>query len=182
MVKKYKILLVMFIMAMVLFSSGITYSIFTSSSNLNVDQDIAAFIFETEKQDHLELNLTDLRPGVSKEYNFSIANNKANNISDVTIEYKIIIKTFHFMPLNIELYKVSEENEELIMKCDESYTRNANKHLVCNSDTQVMEFSEEMKDDYKLKVTFEEAYNNEMYADLVDFIDLEINSWQKMKD
>lgn len=181
MIKKYKILLAMFIMVMVLFSSGITYSIFTSSSNLNVDQDIASFIFEAEKQDHLELNLADLRPGVSKEYNFSVANNKANNVSDVTIEYKIIIKTFHFMPLNIELYKIGDK-EELLMKCDETYTRNANNHLVCNSDVQVMTYSEEMKDNYKLKVTFENAYNNEMYAELVDFIDLEINSWQKMKD
>lgn len=181
MVKKYKILLVMFIVAMVLFSSGITYSIFTSSSNLSVDQEIASFIFEAEKQDHLELNLTDLRPGVSEEYNFSVANNASNNVSDVTIEYKIIIKTFHFMPLNIELYKIGDE-EELIMRCDESYNRNANNHLVCNSSIQVMEYSKEMNDNYKLKVTFEDAYNNEMYAELVDFIDLEINSWQKMKD
>lgn len=182
MIKKYKILLVMFIMAMVLFSSGITYSIFTSSSDLNVDQDIASFIFEAEKQDHLELNLTDLRPGVSKEYTFSIANNKSNNVSDVTIEYKIIVETFHFMPLNIELYKVENDKENLIMKCDESYSRNASNHLVCNSDIQTMNYSEKMINDYKLKVTFESAYNNEMYADLVDFIDLKINSWQKMKD
>lgn len=181
MVKKYKILLVMFIMAMVLFSSGITYSIFTSSSNLNVDQEIASFIFEAEKKDHLELNLTDLKPGVSKEYNFSVANNDSNTVSDVTIEYKIIIKTFHFMPLNIELYKIGEK-EELLMRCDESYNRNASNHIVCNSDIQTMTYSEEMKDDYKLKVTFESAYNNEVYAELVDFIDLEINSWQKLKD
>ena len=181
MVKKYKILLVMFIMAMVLFSSGITYSIFTSSSNLNIDQDIASFVFEAETKDHLELNLTDLRPGVSKEYNFSVTNNNSNTVSDVTIEYKLIIKTFHFMPLNIELYKIGDE-EELLMKCDESYNRNTSNQIVCNSDIQTMVYSEEMKDDYKLKVTFESAYNNEMYADLVDFIDLEINSWQKLKD
>lgn len=182
MTKRYKILIIMFIMVITLFSSGITYSIFTSGSDLEIDQEIASFVFQAEKKDHLELNFSDLRPGVIEDYNFSVTNNVSENVSNVTIEYKIIIKTFHFIPLNIELYKIIDEKENLVMKCDETYTRNSSKHLVCNSSVQVMSHDVEALDDYVLRITFPEAYSDETYADLVDFVDLEINSWQKMKD
>ena len=41
-----------------------------------------------------------------------------------------------------------------------------------------MAHSEEVLDDYKLNITFPEQYNSESYSELVDFIDLEIKSWQ----
>ena len=40
---------------------------------------------------------------------------------------------------------------------------------------------EMLKDDFKIKISFPEAYNNLEYTELVDYIDIDISSWQKTK-
>ena len=39
----------------------------------------------------------------------------------------------------------------------------------------------EVMDNYKLKLEFPDTYSSEEYANLVDFIDIEIKSWQKVE-
>ena len=85
------------------------------------------------------------------------------------------------MPLTIELYKIVDDTEQLIMTCDEKYNRNTENELLCNAAIQSMEYNQEILDDYKIKVTFPTTYNTEEYANLVDYIDVEIQSWQKIK-
>ena len=180
---KYKVLIILIGLVALLLGTGITYSIFSSSSNLTLaNQQIAKFIFETEKLDHLELSLDNITPGKEEEYLFSISNALDKTVSNVTINYQITIETFHFMPLDIALYKVKGETEELIMQCDETYSRNTSNILVCNSAMQEMSYEQGVLDNYKLKVSFPADYDSEDYADLVDFLDLKINSWQKMSE
>ena len=38
----------------------------------------------------------------------------------------------------------------------------------------------ESKNNYKLRISFPEEYNDEIYSNLVDYIDIEIKSWQKV--
>jgi hypothetical protein len=42
-----------------------------------------------------------------------------------------------------------------------------------------MGHSSERLDNYKLKVKFSNEYNDEVYSNLTDYINLEIKSWQK---
>lgn len=159
------------------FGIGITYSYFNSDVQLNsVDQRLAKFIFDTETLDRLELPLIDLTPGQTEEYNFSIGNGSDGSLSDVTIEYQLTILTPHFTPLIIELYK----DEDLIMSCDETYSRNDNNELVCNSSVQELSHDEEALDNYTLRVTFDSLYGDEVYSNLIDYINIEIKSYQKV--
>ncbi len=178
---KYKILVALIILTILLFGTGITYSIFFSSSKLSVNnQQIAQFIFETEKLNHVELAINDIVPGESEEYLFSVTNVLEDKISNVTVEYQITIETFHFMPLEIKLYKLNgDDTETLVMNCDETYARNESNILVCNAPIEQMSYQEGTLDNYKLVVSFPSTYSDISYADLVDFLDLEINSWQK---
>ena len=133
--KKYKILTITFISLIILFGVGITYSIFTSNATTSTtDQNIAKFIFNSNPTDEINLSIIDINPGDIKEYPFSITNKMGETKSDVTVEYQITLKTYHFIPLTIKLYKVTE-NEELVLNCDETYSRNLSNELVCNSDT-----------------------------------------------
>lgn len=84
------------------------------------------------------------------------------------------------MPTVIELKKVDGKEETLILTCDESFTRNSNNELVCNSQVLEMSHNIESLDNYKLVVKFPESYNDEMYKDVVDYIDIAIKSWQKI--
>lgn len=179
---KKKVLMILVFIAFLLFGSGITYSVFTSGAALDIaNQRIAKFIFNTEKLDHLELSLVDINPGSSEDYAFSVNNTSETALSNITVNYQIIVKTFHLIPLDIDLYKLDENDKEvLLMRCDESYSRNTENELICNSEVQEMPYTKEAIENYKLKVSFPSKYGEEKYSNLVDYIDLEIKSWQKI--
>lgn len=179
---KYKILGILFVSTLLVLGFGLTYSIFNSNATLGSNQNIAKFIFNTESLDQFQLSLTDLSPSEIAEYPFSVSNISSGKLSDVTIQYQITLKTYHLMPLLIQLYKMNGEEEELIMICDETYNRNDKNELVCASIVQELGFSVEKLDNYKLKIEFLENYNDMIYSDLVDFLNLEINSWQKIEE
>ena len=60
------------IMALVVFGLGITYSIFNSNTLAAGNQKIAKFIFNAEEVDKLSLPITDLKPGYTNDFDFSI--------------------------------------------------------------------------------------------------------------
>ncbi len=178
---KTKILLVLFILIVLVFGMGITYSIFHSNANLvSIDQGIAKFIFNDESINQLQLSLTGFNPGDVEEYLFSVSNSSLEEVSDVTVEYQMTIKTYHLVPLTINLYKIEGEIDVLILTCDETYTRNDNNELVCNAPLQELGHSISDLDEYKLIVEFPSEYNDESYANLVDYLEIEIRSWQKI--
>lgn len=177
--EKYKVLIIVMLLISVLFCSMISYSFFNSGTDIDADQDIAKFIFNTESLDELNITDIDLQPGESKEYVFSVKNSNIEDISDVAIEYQMTLKTYHLIPLVIELYKLDGELEELLLTCDETYTRNDQNELECTTSFQELGYDGEQVDNYKLKISFLETDNDLMYADLVDYLDIEINSWQK---
>ena len=179
---KKKIFIIIFLLIMLILGLGVTYSAFSTKSRLIINQEIASFIFETSQTDHISLALSNLKPGDKNEYKFSVSNNrkldKKTDISNVTINYQILLSTYHFMPLEIELYK--KDIEEPILICNEKISRNEKNIIVCTTEIQNMKFDSEITDDYTLKVKFDEKCNTEEYADLIDSIDIEIKSWQKV--
>ena len=179
-----KIIIIIILGILVTFLSGITYSLFNSKTTMiSTNQGIASFIFEANNLDHIDLDLNGLVPGDTKEYLFSVTNKNQNNkISDVTIEYKLILKTYHFMPLTINLYKVGEEEGVLIGSCDEKSGRNASNELICAMPLGAFENQKAQTDDYRLIITFPSEYNDVSYANLVDYISIEIESWQKIQE
>lgn len=156
---------------------GVTYSFFKSDSNLFANQDIAKFVFEAEETSTISVPITDLNPGDSTSYTFEVTNNVDEVVSQVTINYQCIIKTYHLMPLEIKLFKTGAV-EELILTCDETFGRNSDNQVVCNSLIQEMAYDDKVSDSYRLDITFPEKYNDEDYSDLVDYIDIDIRSWQ----
>jgi hypothetical protein len=179
--KKYKILLILIILILPIFCYGLTYSIFRSNATLDSNGNaIAKFIFNAESLDQFQLSLVDLKPGDNKEYPFSVSNNYSGKKSDVSVEYQISIKTYHLVPLIIKLYKLNNDVEELILICDETYTRNTKNELVCTTSIQEMGYASEKLDNYKIKVEFSSEYNDASYSDLVDYINIDMKSWQKM--
>lgn len=159
---------------------GVTYSLFNADTGIIVNQKIAKFVFEAKKTDVISVPLTNLNPGESSSYSFQVTNNLDEITSDVNINYQCVVKTMHMMPLDIKLYKVEEDSEELVMECDEKVGRNDNNLVVCNSIEQSMSYTEEVLDDYRLDISFPEKYNGLDYTELVDFIDIEIRSWQNV--
>lgn len=177
---KRKIYIALSLILLVLFFSGITYSLFHSNTSLNSsNQGLANFVFNAENLDSISLNLEDLTPGTTLEYEFSVTNKELEKISDVTIEYELKIKTYHFIPLNIELYKITDK-EEKVGNCEDDYERDSNNQLVCNMPIEQMDKNVNTTDNYKIVISFPSEYSGIEYSNLVDFIDIEIDSWQKI--
>lgn len=180
--KQYRIIGVLLFLIAITFSSGLTYSFFHSQSTLNSNNtNIAKFVFNTEELDNIELPLVDLKPGFNSEFLFSIKNSLEESISDVTLEYQLIIKTFQLVPLKINLYKVEDEESHLISTCDNTSSRDADTNeVICNTEVMTLKHSETNLDNYKITVEFPSEYNDEIYANLVDYINIEAKSWQKV--
>ena len=99
---KNKLLIILILFISITCFSGITYSMFHSKDTLAVqDQEIAEFIYNANRTSHIELNFESLNPGDTEQFKFQVSNTKDDNITNVTTEYQIAIKTFHFMPLLI---------------------------------------------------------------------------------
>ena len=176
------ILIIILILIVIISGSQITYALLTSNKNINsTNQKIAKFIFNTNKSDSISISLEDLKPGDEKEYSFEVTNNKNNITSDVNINYQITIKTLHFIPININLYKVMDEKDELVLTCDETANRNDKNELECLSTIEQLSYTNSSNDSYKLVINFPSQYNTLEYTDLVDYIDLKISSWQKIE-
>ena len=174
---KYRVLIIIVLFCMILCFSKITYSLFHSENFFSIgDMEIAEFIFDTKRTDIIKLDFADLKPGDTKEFEFQVSNTKDNNITNVTTEYQITIKTFHFMPLLIELYK----GDDLVMTCDEKRSRNTDNALVCNSKIWELDHKTTEIENFKIKVSFPKEYNSQEFTGLVDYIDLDIASWQKI--
>lgn len=175
---KSKLLIGLIVAFFLVLGAGLTYSYFNSTSVVSVqDQKIAKFVFDTQMMDNLNLPLIDLVPGQTKEYEFSVANSLEDVKSDVTLVYQLVIMTPHLSPLIIELYN---SEDKLVLTCDETYTRNLNNELICNSEEFEMSYENNNSQNYKLKVTFDGEYNDESYSGLVDYINIEIKSHQKV--
>lgn len=179
---KYRILVILTVLIMFTTYYGLAYSFFNSDSTLNQsDKNIAKFIFNSESLDQFQSSLVDLYPGDNKEYAFSVSNSNSESRSDVTVEYQMTFKTYHFIPLIMELYKLNGVTEELILTCDETFSRNDQNELVCDAPIQELGYSSEGLDNYKLKVKFPNEYNDAIYSDLADYLNIELKSWQKIK-
>lgn len=179
---KKRVLTITIILSVLLFGSGITYSLFQSSASMTSDnQNVASFIFNAQVLSELNLPLVDLVPGEVRDYDFEVSNQTDELKSNVNIEYQISIKTYRIVPLEIELYSVQNDTTELVMKCDEAYSnvRNLENEIVCTSQTFSINYDDvDGNDAYQLKVFFDDEYTDAKYAELVDFIDLEIQSSQ----
>jgi predicted ribosomally synthesized peptide with SipW-like signal peptide len=175
--KRNKIYTILILIIVTFLTVGGTYSYFNSSTKMSSDPDLAKFVFNSELLTEIDVPILDIYPGAKQEYFFQVQNTDQDQTSDVTVEYVITIKTYHFMPLEIKLYY----DEEVILVCDEEESRNEFNELVCKTTPKEFTYEENVTRDYLLEVTFDELYNTTDYKDIVDFLKIELNSYQKIK-
>ena len=172
--KKIILIIVIVFMSM---GIGLTYSMYTNDAKGNTNISLATFVFDTDRKELINIPISNIKPGDNIKYEFDVSNNSNKKKSDVTIKYNIIIKTMHFIPLDIELYNA---DDDLIIKCNEDNIRNELNELECHSADIIMPYTEDVIDKYYIKIDFPIEYNSLEYASLVDYINIEIDSSQKI--
>ena len=83
---KNKIAIILILFSLTICFSTITYSLFSSETSFSVEnKEIAEFIFETKRTNHIELGFDSLNPGDTKEFEFQVSNTKDNDITNVLV-------------------------------------------------------------------------------------------------
>ena len=173
-----KIIIIIILIICISIGVGITYSAYKIEASTKTNLvSLATFVFDTDKKDLINIPISDIKPGDDLEYKFSVSNSSKDKKSDVTIKYNIILKTMHFIPLDIKLY---DKEDNLVLTCDETTKRNELNELECTTEDIIMPYVEDITDEYKLKLNFSNEYNDIEYSSLVDYINLEIKSSQKI--
>lgn len=182
--KRAKIMVILLAISILVLSTGITYSYFTSGATITSNQALAKFNFNSELSDAISIPIIDLVPGDIKTYTFGIANgDTSENRSDVNIEYRIIIKTFGTMPLDIKLSSLDGEEKEVQFTCNEGDGSRTDVERICASSSDspyLLEYLVNEENIYELEVNYPDTYSDSVYSKLVDYIEIELNSWQKV--
>ncbi len=176
---KGKLIVISLLACLTVLAVGVTYSRYVATGTGEESVAFAKFVFEAEETTKIELPLLNLIPGSRVEHEFSVSNNLNTNLNEVVFEYEITLKTQLLIPLTYQLYS-TDGTETLILTCDSTVTRDPDNLIVCTSPVYEMTNVEAHLDNYRLDIIFPAAYTDPIYSDLVDYIDVEINSWQKL--
>lgn len=182
---KKKILIILLLTNLLLLGVGGTYAAYRDEAVGTINEfNFAKIIFNNEETSSISLPNNGLKPGEKISYNFKVSNNKDSQRSDVNIDYKITIQTYHLIPTTIKLYDTNDGNRELLLTCNESAQRDEEYKINCVSDDYTLYYSSNDEDNYEVEVIFDstDAEGNpwpQDYSELLDFIDIKIDSWQK---
>lgn len=160
----------------------LTFSKYESNSNSNADIDIAFYLLKEDYKD-MTLNLGDIVPREEPYiYKFEITNEENGNVAETDLEYSLEIKTTTNLPLSYELYMnedYTDSNARNIITSDEAQKDEDGTYFkILKTDNQIFTHSIPMSNIYTLVIYFPKEYNTEEYQDLIDSIEIHVNSKQ----
>lgn len=153
-----------------------TFSRFSSAGKSAADVDVAFYILE-EKTMSENIVLRDIQPGWKQDYTFSVANNDGTSISETAMQYTIAIRTTTNLPLKYKLYKNNEESAGIV---ENKITKDEDGVYYRIINFQEEQFGIEKKEEniYKIEITLPEEYNESKYQNILETIELKIDSKQ----
>lgn len=177
-----KITLLFFLIIFLACLVPFTKSKYESQTIANFKNDVAIYLVETSFKE-VDINIPDLVPSTEPYiYNFTISNTDGENISEVNIEYELYIKTTTNLPLKYELYLNEDykdpssinifETEEIITDEYGTFYRKV------GIPKRYFYYDIETTDKYTLVINFPIDYNNSIYENCIESIELIVDSKQ----
>ena len=180
-----KISMLLFLIIFFLCLVPFTKSSYESKSVFNFKNDVAIYLLEAsfEKTD---INIPDLIPSTeSYVYNFTISNTDGENVAEVDLSCDLYIKTTTNLPLNYALYLNEDyadssstdifDSEEIITDEYGTYYRKV------SIPTRYLYYDQPITDRYTLVIEFPIIYNNSLYENCIESIELIVDSKQIIK-
>lgn len=178
--RRFKLLvsmLILFLLYKIVFSS---FSLYESEANSDADADVAYFVLNDEYQSQV-IKLDSMNPGDTQDFVFNISNYVLNDdseevVSEVDMEYTLKIRTTTNLPLEYELTRSQsaggEETFELVTDDDGTYF----KKLL--EETGTFSCDQGYTNTYTLTITFPTNENDIKYQDLIECIEVSVDSRQ----
>lgn len=181
-INKVKILAILVFLFILVKLISFTFALFESNSTATANLEMAYYILEEDYQT-MNINLGSLLPREEPYiYSFSIANFNNENRLETNMEYDLKIRTTTNLPLQFELYK------------NENYEDSGSQDIINSANTQIDEhntyfnlyttptsyfgYESDEQNIYQLVVYFPSMYNSIDYQDVIENIEIIIESKQ----
>lgn len=182
--KKLKILyakLVILVLCFLIFLRIVTLvlSKYESEARSTANVDIAFYLLKEDYQT-MNLNLASIFPQNDEYiYTFSIGNQDAEKTAEIDLVYDLTIRTTTNLPLTYELYKKVDNNFENIIKTN---TIEADEYgtffRIITTESEDLYYETPKANIYQLIIHFPENYNTTNYQNIIEALEININSHQ----
>ena len=181
-INKYKIIIMLVLVFILVKIISYTISRYESITSSSADLDAAYYILDEDYQT-MNVNLGLLVPRNDPYiYTFVIANNDGTNRTDTNMQYDLTIRTTTNLPLQIELYKNENYNDIGSQSIIDETTIEQDEHLtyfkIFTTPTNYFGYTVNEQNTYNLVVYFPSIYNSINYQDIIENIELQIESKQ----
>ena len=146
------------------FITGKTYSRYVSRVVVSDTEEIAVPITDNNLDETLTFQLSDMIPGDTKTYNFTIKNYISDNITETKMNYSLRILKSTNIPVTIYLYKNDVQTNVL------------DANLVSNNN--ILGITTKTTDSYQLVIDWDDNETYDSYSGQTDYIDIVIESVQ----
>lgn len=172
-----KITLLIFLILIILLSIRFTFSSYEGNVDGKVVSDIAFYLLEAGSYSE-ELKMFEIEPnGNNYIFNIDVSNYKDSIRSDVNLEYELSLVTTTNLPIDYQIY-LGDDSTDIISKREvfqDDDMMYFNRYI-----TSSRSFSKDrdMIDKYKIIVNFPKEYNDFKYQDILDSVEVVIESKQ----
>ena len=173
-----KMLIFLFSLIIVFFLVKGTFSRFSSDASVVGSLSTAMYIV-SEGYESMNLKLDEILPRSEPyEYSFSISNFKGANRAEVNLEYELKIVTTTNLPLTYELYLNNDDTTNIITSDIISRDEHETYFRILTTEKKTFGYTEDESNLYKLVIYFPETYRDIKYQDVIEGIEIQVNSSQ----
>ena len=164
------------------------FSRYQSDATVNTNIDVAFYVINASFQSK-NIILEEIAPS-DEPYllNFSIANHNGSNRLEVDAIYELKIVTTTNLPLTYKLYKNEDYTDANATNLLEgtmelpAQDEDGTYFQLLNSSTEEFGFKEDQINEYQLLIYFPKMYMSHEYQDIVESIEITIDSKQKINE
>lgn len=151
-----------------------------SSSYANVD---IAFYLLKEDYKTMNLNLASLLPqSDAYTFEFSIGNEDSEERAEMDLEYELTLRTTTNLPLTYELYMNQQYTDDgatnIIKENNVVLDEYGTYFRTMTTEKITLPYTEGVTNLYQLVVYFPENYNQEIYQDIAELLEINVNAQQ----
>ena len=157
----------------------LVWSKYESIASANANVDIAFYLFNEDFK-QMTLNLDKIFPQDEEySYIFSIGNEENGKTAEIDLTYNLKIRTTTNLPLKYELFMNDNKNSiietnEIQQDEDGTYFR------TITTKQEELLYKEPKTNVYNLVIKFPQNYNTKEYQDIIEMLEITIDSAQKM--
>ena len=173
----FKLIILIMCFLIVLRIFALVLSKYESEANSDANVDIAFYLFNEDFK-QMTLNLDKIFPKEDEYiYIFSIGNEEQGKTPEIDIEYDLTIRTTTNLPLTYELY-INDNTESIIQTNEIEQDQDGTYFRKITTNTENLYYQEPKTNIYSLVVKFPESYNNKEYQDIIEMLEITIDSKQ----